>query len=209
MKNTFVLLLSALIFLSLSCSKKNSKVIHLYSIDFPIAVNSANSNPPLTNFSYSILPVEVDSAFDTRQLVMKDLDKSIFYFSEHLWSKHPAKTVDSLLSRYIKSQNIFKNEIPLSEKPKADYVIRSNIYQILIIKTVDDLEVLLYFNLELIENKSNHAEISSTIYSREILEEKDLNLFADLVSQIFRREFDSFSSRIISYFQKQASKESS
>ena len=211
MKNTIAPLLILLIFLSISCTKnKTTKNIQYYTIDFPISpINSLDNNPPLTNATYSILTVQMDSAFDTKQIVLKDLDKNLIYFSDHLWREAPAKLVDSLLSLYIKNQNIFRNKTSLKEKSKADYLISSHIYQLLIAKTIDDLEALLYFKMELIENKTDKVEVSSTLYSREILVRKDLHLFSELISQMFKREFDSFSVRVISYFQKQATKESS
>lgn len=205
MKKPLFLFLVMTFFLIACASKQTVSDIHYYDIDIPVP--PANYEQPLTTASYRVLPLQIDPAYETQQIAIRDIDRRIRYFSRHLWRERPAVMLDSLLQRYFESRNLLVWADSPNWKEEADYFIRPHIYQLLIIKTEENLEAHLFFELELIENLTDKVVVSSALYSSEKMESGDLNLFAGLISRMLTREFESFSGRVRSYFQKQTTAE--
>ena len=180
------------------CSSSNKTVNRYYVIEAPdSAQTSIDQGHPLTESYCEILPVEIYPAFASREIANRSGSHEIIYYQSHYWASNPGKSLTLFLEDYLNNASVFKRASTRFWKVNPAYKLETRIYQLEVVQKDDDLAAHLAFELRLFSSPENNLLISYKTDRTEKLHEKDLNLFAQTIGQLFYEALNIFSQKII------------
>jgi ABC-type uncharacterized transport system auxiliary subunit len=189
----FVLVISVL--LIQSCS---TKVItrNYYILEFPVQDEKIQTGQSLVNASCEIFAVNIPEAFSQSRIAIRKRSHEINYYQNHLWAVPPGDLIAQLIETHIQKENIFTNASQTIWKDVPVYRIHSSVFQLEAMDIDDDLFAHLKMRIDLFNRTENQIIVSYQFDRREILEERDINLLAELLSRILQEELQVFSNKI-------------
>jgi ABC-type uncharacterized transport system auxiliary subunit len=146
-----------------------------------------------------ILRIQIPPAYDQQRIAVRRRSHEISYYQYHYWAMNPADNLTSLLEKEIRRSKIFTFASSGNLNVLPDYQISSQVYKIEVEDINDLFQVSLDMQMEFIEYSSGNTVLIHRFERKKSLEERDLNLFAAELSQIFQEETSQFILKIASY----------
>jgi len=203
MKKVTLLLFIILVVIFASCSRKAIQKKY-YIVEFPFIEDTSRVQAPILPDTYcEVVPIRVGPAFSKINIAFRNRSNEITYFVYHQWANPPEITFTHLLETYLNKKNIFTTVSSELWKVVPDYQIRGEIHQLEVVQNKKRFTAHLHMSLYLIDKKTDRTVVTHTFDRYRPLPKKDLNLFAAVISETFKKELDKFSQKIIQYLQKQ------
>ncbi|MFO8000866.1 MAG: ABC-type transport auxiliary lipoprotein family protein [Marinilabilia sp.] len=141
--------------------------------------------------------VEVYPAFSSRRIVLRDDSHQIRYFGEHEWAVRPSEVLTPIVMDYFAAHKIFTRVSDRFWEKAPDYRLNTTIFNIEVDNTGNkkDFEAHLKLRFELIDTQTDTIAVLHTADRKSNLEDRDLNLLAATISEIFHEELENFASR--------------
>jgi len=194
------LLLIALVVGGQSCGER-TLIRHYYILEaqedsLQVFQDSSNSGGIC-----EILRVRVPPAYDQQRIAVRRRSHEISYYQYHYWAMNPADNLTGLLEKEIRRSQIFTFASSGNLNMVPDYQISSQVYKLEVEDINDQFQVSLEMRMEFIEYSSGNSVLMHRFERKKALEDRDLNLFASELSQIFQEETSQFILKITSYFE--------
>ncbi len=155
-----------------------------------------------------ILRVKIPPAYNQQRIAVRRRSHEISYYQYHYWAMNPADNLTTLLEKEIRRSHIFTFTSSGNLNMVPDYQISSQVYKLEVEDINDQFEVSLEMRMEFIEYSSDNIVLIHRFERNKSLEERDLNLFASELSQIFQEETSQFILKIASYLNSISLKQS-
>ncbi len=192
----FLLLFISLI--SSGCLSRKSVPARYYNLEYPadVEVNINNATEPL-DYSCLINPIEVYPAFAGSQIAIRENSHQIRYFSFNHWAVRPEQSFIYLMPEFLNGHDIFKTLYTPSLYTESDFTIETLVYHLELIEEGKEYHVHLNLKFSLNDNQTGEEILNHRADRKHLIEERNLNLFAAVVSEIFIEELGIFSNSIL------------
>jgi ABC-type uncharacterized transport system auxiliary subunit len=201
MKQIPYLILSLLILFACGSQKVITRYYVIEMDRDSVAWNDLSTDPIVDQYC-EIDQVEVYPAYASTQIANRSNNKELIYYANHQWAVRPAESFTRMVQDYFKHVPIFKNTSGRYWKIEPAYRIETTVYQLEVIQESNKFTAHLDLEFVLKETEKGTVIIQHQADALETLAEKDLNLLAQAVGEIFSRELRSFSEKIISKIQE-------
>jgi ABC-type uncharacterized transport system auxiliary subunit len=166
-----------------------------------IAGNDLSGDPIIDKYC-EIDRVEVYPAYASTQIANRSNEKELIYYAHHQWAIRPEESFTRMVQDYFKHVPIFKNTSGRFWKIDPAYRIETTVYHLEVIQQNNILTAHLDLEFILRETEQGAVIIQHQADEQVTLAEKDLNLLARAIGEIFSRELSGFSGKIISKIQE-------
>lgn len=180
------------------CSNQKKVVNKYYVIELQKEEDSTVVEHPLIDKYLEVPPVAVSAPYATNQIVNRSQSNEITYYVYHAWAVRPEDSFQKMMIRHFSQRSVFKDTNERFWKVTADYKLETNVYHIELISEKEDLIAHINLEFNVINNKSLETIITHKADIKKPLPQKDMNLFAASVSDIFHQELKTLTDKIIS-----------
>jgi hypothetical protein len=187
----FILFLS---FALTSCIGRRSVPSRYYIIEYlPETELNINDDRLPVQGSCLIRTVEISPVYATTQIALRERTHEIRYFAFNHWAVRPEQGFTSLVTRFMNDHNIFRTiHLRPSFAMEADYIMETTIHHLVLVEEGNDYFAMLTLDYILRDFGSDEIISVHRADRKEILEEKNLNLFASVISRLFVEELENF-----------------
>ncbi len=200
MKKILLFLLFA-VFIWNGCGRKTI-LRKYYVIEIPAPADSVIlDKPPLTEKTCEILPVSVAPPFANTRIALRKQTHEITYYVNHRWAVKPDEVITQQIERHLQQQRIFSLATSRFWKLIPDYQLKTEIYQLEAVEENGKLTAHLHIDFSLVDTHSRKVVIYFSANRFEPLPKKNMNLFADALSNRLSQELHTLSQKMTVYFQ--------
>ena len=203
-KLTKSILMLILFFVLVACG---SKAIYqkYYIVDFPkpeADTNTVYIAASLSPASCEILPVDVSAPYAKDRIALRQKSHELVYYSFHRWAVKPDRMLSQLIENYIDEQNLFNNVASRYWKEIPDYQLRTKVYKLEVFED-EEFRAHLDVDFTLIKNKTNHEVVFHKAERFVELENRNINEFAQTISDLMLAELQILSWKISNYLKSE------
>lgn len=188
--------ISAIFFIILTgCMSEQSVAKKHYVIDWP---ESAALIPVDSLYQIKgnceIETVRIPSLYERNQIINRSDSHELTFYQYHQWAVRPSVSILELLTQYMEQKNLFQNISTRYSRIIPDYRLTAEVLNLEVVeKNKKQFSAHVHLVLGLVNNE-NEEQILRHEADRLIpMTEKDLNLFAMVVSNTFINELETFS----------------
>lgn len=197
MKHIILFGLVTALFLA-GCGSQKEAIKKFYVIeslnDSTLAVSDSL---PKMNAWCEVNEVQVYPAFDTRRIVLRDESHQVRYFGNHEWAVSPADFLTPIIIDYLAGNKVFARVADRFWERNPDYRLQTTVFNLEVVSSKrKTFEAHLNLKFDLIDAKTDAILLTHNADRKSELKERDLNLLAAEISQIFNDELTSFSFQI-------------
>ncbi|MFO7922177.1 MAG: ABC-type transport auxiliary lipoprotein family protein [Bacteroidales bacterium] len=190
-----------LLFVSLiasGCLSRKSAPARYYDLEYPAEpeVSINDTVEPLNN-SCLINIVEVYPAFAGSQIAIRENSHQIRYFSFNHWAVRPEQSLIYLMTEFLNRHRVFKTLYTPSLYIESDYTIETIVYHLELVEDGNEYHSRLNLEFRLNDSQTGEEILNHRADRKHLLEERNLNLFAAAVSEIFIEELAVFAGSIL------------
>lgn len=142
--------------------------------------------------SCEIEQVEINSVYESNQIVNRSDSHEISYYKYHQWAVRPAVTIVELIKNYLDINDIFQSISTRYSRAIPEYRFATYIHHLEVIESNDAFSAHINIEFKIIDNTTNQVLIKHDADRTEALSAKDLNLFARTISNILLSELKAF-----------------
>jgi len=198
--NKLILFIFPLLTCLWNCGSQKVIATKYYVIEIPID-SVLERNDKITSEIgkfCEIVEVDVNPAYSSIQIANRSNSNALTYYSYHHWAIRPATSFTRLILDYFMHVPTFGNVSDRFWRVKPDFILETTIYHIEVVQEKDifSAHLNLEFRLKKTETDKNIIEHRADRYMT--LEDKDLNLFASAVGEIFFQELEQLNEKILS-----------
>lgn len=181
-----------------SCGSQKEVIKKYYVIESPEdSLTVSNDSSSIINAWCEVDGVEVYPAFDTRRIVLRDESHQVRYFGNHEWAVPPADFLTPIIIDYLANRNVFARVANRFWERTPDYRLQTTVFNLEVVSSKRKaFEAHLNLRFDLIETKTDAILLTHTADIKSELKERDLNLLAAEISNIFNQELNHFSDKI-------------
>ena len=197
-KLLFILLVAANFFWT-GCGSQKTVIKKYYTLEQTEKMNTPFiKDSVLFNARCEVEDVTVYPAYATRKIVFRDDSHQIRYFENHEWAVNPKEILTPIIIDFFYSKNLFLKVSERFWKHIPQYRIQTTIYKIEVAPAEDNKRFKAHLELkfELTDAQSGETIISHFANRNAQLENKNINLMAASVSDLFYEELNNFSLKI-------------
>jgi ABC-type uncharacterized transport system auxiliary subunit len=194
MKKAFYISVVVLLLLG-SCRSSKPVATRFYLIEFSQAeMHTADTLLPLP-YSLEIIDVDVNPAFSSNQIAIREEAHEINYFVNHQWASRPQHSLERFVMSYFNNNNIFEHTEKRFWNIQPDFRLFISVYNLEVVRDRKDYLAHLHveFRLESAKGEIILKHVSDT--SR-LLEKRNLNLFANAINHMFFEQLNFFSKKV-------------
>lgn len=196
MKKIFYI--SLLIALSFSACRGTKSVYNRYYVlEIPAAAMDAFPDYlTVIEGSCEVLDVEVAMPYNAHQIALREESHTIRYFSFNEWVQRPAGIFNDMLLRFLIHNNVFKETKTGRHAIATDYAFKTKVHRLEVVLINNEFEAYLDVEFFLMDLNGNRHLLHHRAKRSRILPEKNLNLFAEAISEFFIEELTEFIMRM-------------
>jgi ABC-type uncharacterized transport system auxiliary subunit len=195
-RNAFVLL-TAVFFLS-GCMSQKQPTSKYYVIERPDSLQVSESLPPSSVEGYcEILPVDVYPAYASQSIAQRKESNEIVYYSYHHWAVRPGESMTLLLEDYLDQASVFDGVSTRYWKISPAFKLATTVYNLETLQEDGEMWVHLSVRFKLLNDPDNEVLITHHANRKEVLPQKDLNLYAKTVGELFHEALHHFSQKMV------------
>ena len=199
MKVIFFFLFIILIGLQ-SCGER-TLIRHYYILDFPEKNYQSSQDTLLGEGICEILRTKIPPAYDQQRIAVRRRSHEISYYQYHYWAMNPADNLTALMEQQIQKSQIFTFSSSGILKGIPDYQIALDTYKLEVLDQNEIYSVSVDMRMDLIDYNSSKSLVVHRFDRTKELENRDLNLFASELSNIFQEETNTFIAKIRTYIE--------
>ncbi len=156
----------------------------------PFVEENEENRTPLIDMTCEIAEIEVSSLIDRSQIINRSRSHEITYYQSHLWATRPSVAFADIILRQIDASGLFREVSDRYSRTLPDLRLSSAIRQLEVVE--DDGEFMAHLSMEfsLVRTRDHQVMVKQGFDRTEPLEKRDLNLFAQKISQILSDELN-------------------
>ncbi len=196
MKLPSFLILSFLISLT-ACISQQAVIQKHYTIEYPdYAESIAEDSKQAIPGSLEVQQIEMGMVYDKNQIVNRSDSHEITYYKYHQWAVKPSLALMELTMYYLDKSHLFESVSSRYNRAIPDYLFATSIHQMEVLEEKNQFSAHVHLEFRILRNADNQVLLHHEAERLEPLEEKDLNLFAGAVSEIYFSELEKFAGLI-------------
>jgi len=155
------------------------------------------SQQPVIDKYCEIEPVDVYPAYASTQIANRSDSKEITYYAYHQWAIRPTESFTRIVLDYFMHRPIFKSTSERFWRVDPVYKVETVVYHLEVVQENNSFSAHLEVEFRLIESEEGIEILHHRANKRVDLQDKDINLLASAVADIFYRELIIFSDKIV------------
>jgi ABC-type uncharacterized transport system auxiliary subunit len=186
-----------LVLLVSGCSPRGTMPARYYVLDYPSGYQvSIEGDTPIPR-ACLVRNVNIYPAYSTNQIALRENTYEIRYFTFNQWAVRPEQSFTQILIRFMNDNNIFETFQTSTLFAEYDCSFETTIYHLQLIE--EDNNYLAHLNIEfrLREGTDGRTITDHRADRKNILKEKNLNLFAESISILFIEELEKFTNSLL------------
>lgn len=156
----------------------------------PSVAENEENRAPVIDMNCEITEIEVSSLIDRSQIINRSRSHEITYYQSHLWATRPSVAFADVLLRKIEGSGLFRGVSDRYSRTLPDLRLGSAIRHLEVVEEDGDLMARLSMEFSLVRSRDNQVMVTHRFDRTEPLEKRDLNLFAQKISQILSEELN-------------------
>ena len=197
-----IILLSALMLAIIGCNNQQSVVKKYYVLENPEDTNFVGTTRGFIDEFCEVEKVAIYPAFETRQIANRSQSHQISYYSSHEWAVRPAEVLTNMLVDFMEEKGMFKRVATRYWKVSPAYKIETTIYQLEVVNEDNGLAAHLKLEFRLVNADTQEVLTKYQMNEYKLMEEKKINTFATIISEMFYSALDDFSNKIFQRFKE-------
>ncbi len=196
MQNCF-LLLTVILTVS-GCLGRRDMPVRYYILDYPasLQINIDDVSEPIPK-SCLVNNVEIYPAYSTNQIALRENTHEIRYFAFNQWAVRPEQSLTAIIANFLNDQNIFSSVSTTIIHLETDYILETTVHHLQLIEEDNDYHAHLNLIFRLTDGQTGQELLDHKADRKELLAEKNLNLFASTISGMFIEELEIFTNSIL------------
>ena len=142
----------------------------------------------------------VAKPFAQTRIASRSASHEMNYFQYHHWATRPTASVTYMVYRLIENSGLF-TRTSYGFSADADYIITGDIHKLELIEEKKGMSAHLGITFRLIRNETETVEARYDFDRTVELEERTMNQFAWIVSELIREETQNFLRNVVDYFE--------
>jgi ABC-type uncharacterized transport system auxiliary subunit len=196
MKLSTILLLSFLISLT-ACISQQAVIQKHYTIEYPDYLESEPKDPQQAIPGIlEVQQIQIGPVYDRNHIVNRSGSHEITYYKYHQWAVKPSIALMDVTMYYLDKSHLFENISSRYNRAIPDFLFTTSIHQLEVMEAKNQFSAHVHLEFRILRNADNSVLLQHEAERLEPLEEKDLNLFAGAVSEIFYKELEKFAGMI-------------
>lgn len=185
--------LAALILMG-SCRSSKPTAPRFYMIEYSTAdMHTSDTILPLPN-SLEIMDVDVNPAFSSNQIAIREEAHEINYFVNHQWASRPQHSLERFIMNYFNYNSIFEHTEKRFWNIQPDFKLFVSVYNLEVVREGKDY--LAHLHVEFRLESANGEIIQKHVSDKtRLLEKRNLNLFAKAINHMFYEELNYFAKK--------------
>jgi ABC-type uncharacterized transport system auxiliary subunit len=193
------------LFIMTSCGSQKVITTKYYVIeinDDSLKTDVANKQPVIDKYC-EIEPVDVYPAYASTQIANRGKTKEITYYAYHQWAIRPTESFTRIILDYFMHTPIFKSTAARFWRVDPVYKVETVIYNLEVIQENNSFTAHLDVEFRLMESEEGIELLHHRADRRVELKDKDINLLASAIADIFYGELIIFSDKIVEEIPRQ------
>jgi len=183
------------------CLTRSPEATRYYLLDYPAHIKiDFPGNGPFAEKSCIITSVDVFPAYSTHQIAVREHSHEIKYFVLNIWAVRPEQSLTKIIAEFFKNHKVFESIHLSTPVTETDFTLNTAVHSLEVVHEKRDYYARLNVEYLLKDNQSNQIVHDHRADKRVLLEDRDLNLFAAAISEIFVEELAIFVNTIIEDF---------
>ena len=196
-KRHAVILFMGIFFLA-GCMSQKQPTSKYYVIETPDTLKLSLSPGQLPMEGYcEIAPVDVYPAYATQSIAQRKGSHEIVYYSYHHWAVRPGESMTLLLEDYLSRASLFDGVSTRFWKIQPAYKLKTTVFQLEALRENEAMVAHLSLRFALVSTRDNESLVVHQANRKQSLPRKDLNLYAQTVSELFHEELGRFSKKMV------------
>lgn len=137
----------------------------------------------------------LDPAFASHQIALRENTHEIHYFSFNEWANRPEQSLETIMQAYFREFPAFKGGMVTAGGEQSDYAIATHVTRLEVAQVRNDFHARLDLEFRLLDRETNTLLAVHKASREEALAQRDLNLFAATISELFVGELQAFVSK--------------
>ena len=197
-----IFFLFALMLAVIGCNNQQSAVKKYYVLETPDDTTFVDTSKGYIDEFCEVEKVVIYPAFETRQIANRSQSHQISYYSSHEWAVRPAEVLTNMLVDFMEGKRMFKRVATRYWKVSPAYKIESTIYQLEVVNEDNKLAAHLKLEFRLVNADTQEVLTKYQMNQYKTMEEKKINVFATIISELFYTALDDFSNKIYQRFKE-------
>ncbi len=189
----------ALPIFSASCISNKTVLNKYYLIEWQAVSDDpekGKGEEPVIDMNCEIQKIEVNSLIDRSQIINRSRSNEITYYQNHLWATRPSVAFTEAILHQLGASSLFRGVSARYSRDVPEFRFGTTIRQLEVIEKNHNFLAHLQMKFELIRNTDNTVLATHSFDRAETLSKRDLNLFAQTISQILHEELHIFISML-------------
>jgi ABC-type uncharacterized transport system auxiliary subunit len=196
MKLSTFILWSFLISLT-ACISEQTVIQKHYTLEYPdYQENYAEDSLQAIPGSLEVQQIHIAQVYDKNQIVNRSDTHEITYYKYHQWALKPSLALMELTMYYLDKAHLFETVSSRYNRAIPDYIFATSIHRLEVLEEKDQFSAHVHLEFRILRNTDNQLMLHHEAERLEPLEEKDLNLFAGAVSDVFYSELEKFAAMV-------------
>jgi ABC-type uncharacterized transport system auxiliary subunit len=182
-----------------SCISNKTVLNKYYLIDFQgvsAGQEDGNGEQPVIDMTCEIEKIEVNLLIDRSQIINRSRSNEITYYQNHLWATRPSVAFAEAILHQLEASSLFRGVSTRYSRDVPDFRFGTTIRQLEVIEEDHDFLAHLQMKFQLIRNADDMVLATHSFDRIEPLPKRDLNIFAQTISQILHEELHIFISQL-------------
>lgn len=191
--------MAAALLMGNGCISRKPATPSFYLLEYPASreITSPALATPLPVI-VEIADVQINPAFASYDIALRHNTREIKYFSHHRWATRPSQSLNSFLMTFFERNSVFENAGARFWRVNPHYRLRTIIHQLEVLEENREFYARLHIEIMLIKTDTEQTALLHLSNRTQVLEQRDLNLFADAISNMFFEELELFSHKALS-----------
>jgi ABC-type uncharacterized transport system auxiliary subunit len=197
--NKLILFILPLLACLWSCGSQKVVATKYYVIEIPIdsILKKYEKISSKTEKYCEISEVDVNPAYSSIQIANRSNSRALTYYSYHHWAIRPATSFTRLILNYFMHIPTFGNVSDRFWRIQPDYILETTVYHLEVIQEKDIFSAHLNLEFRLKKTETDKEIIKHRADRHMVLENRDLNLFASAIGEIFFQELEQLNEKIL------------
>jgi ABC-type uncharacterized transport system auxiliary subunit len=195
--NRFSLLFLMIAMIFTACRGGKQVVNRYYLLEYPMELVEAEMEGLRSvPGSLGIDVVFVNHAFASRQIALREETHEIRYFSHNEWAVRPYQSLTELVEQFFRHYHVFDRLVPPLTTEVADFSLQTAVHQLEVVKYRNRFQARISLDFRLVDNQTGNVVLSHHADASRDLQDRNLNLFAKTISELFITELQVFVQQI-------------
>lgn len=194
MKKILPVVIIAMLLLG-ACRSSKPEAPRFYMLEYTAKQDIASDTLSALPYSLEIMDIDLNPAFSSHQIAMREDAHEVKYFVNHQWASRPQKSLERFVVNYFNEHAIFENVRRSFWNVQPDFRLYIIIYNLEVVRDRKDFSAHLHLEMWLESNEGEviHRHVAD---QTRMLEKRSLNLFAQAINNMFYEELNYFANKL-------------